>query len=222
MPVHFRNLQGDLVHGGCTGTRVPLRGFSDPTQRRPGSLLQTPRTGPRRSHEQVTRRVPHGPEDHGMPSRIRSVSRSRSRDLALYRRLRSPYLIAHPRCCYPGCRRKATQIHHTRGKIHGLLCMVEFWKPICFEHHDWVTWHPRESRAMGLICEEGLWNTLPRDVVRVIPDCQTGTIRDTDGPWTLTEPSPPGSVVHSHGVMPISNTSPSNEGGEALCNTRSL
>ena len=65
-------------------------------------------------------------------------------------------------CRWPGCTRKATDLHHSRGRIGALLLDERFWKPLCRRHHDTVQLAPELARQYGLLCERGKWNVPER------------------------------------------------------------
>ena len=90
-------------------------------------------------------------------ARIKPVSDKRRKELALYYRLRREYLKMHTVCVVTGGR--ATQVHHTRGKVGALLCDVRFWRPVSMDGHEWIMRHPQEAREHGWICPLGQWNT---------------------------------------------------------------
>jgi len=60
-------------------------------------------------------------------------------------------------------RRRATQCHHTRGRIGRLLLLENFWCPVSQWGHDWIHRNPNEARRMGFLCEAGQFNTIPKD-----------------------------------------------------------
>lgn len=58
---------------------------------------------------------------------------------------------------------KSRDVHHSRGRAGTLLIDVRFWKAVSRRGHYWIDDHPKEARAMGLLCEPGEWNRPPRD-----------------------------------------------------------
>jgi hypothetical protein len=60
---------------------------------------------------------------------------------------------------------RATQCHHSRGRIGKLLLMEEFWKPVSWHGHELINHYPELARRLGLLCEKGQWNTVPRNHV---------------------------------------------------------
>jgi len=59
--------------------------------------------------------------------------------------------------------RRATQCHHSRGRRGALLLMEEFWKPVSMWGHNWIDRNPDKARDLGLLCNKGLYNTVPRE-----------------------------------------------------------
>ena len=95
--------------------------------------------------------------------RVSAMSSVRSKILALlYMPLKRLFLHANPFCSVnPG--KKATDIHHTRGRNGPLLLDIRFWKGVSRDGHRWIDNNPSKARAMGLLCAPGEWNTPPED-----------------------------------------------------------
>ena len=79
-----------------------------------------------------------------------------------YRHDRKDFLIKNPWCAWalaltPPQHIRATQIHHTRGRIGKLLLDRRYWLGLCEKGHEFVHKNIEEARAMGLICEKGKW-----------------------------------------------------------------
>jgi hypothetical protein len=97
---------------------------------------------------------------------IRKVSAERSKRLRVYHIRRKLFLNVHTGCAvFPA--HKATEIHHTRGRIGPLLNMSEFWVPVSRKGHEWINANPAEARkrtfyGLPLLCAVGQWNTVPR------------------------------------------------------------
>lgn len=97
---------------------------------------------------------------------IRKVSTARAKRLREYAKSRKVFLYEHPKCAvFPELR--ATEIHHTRGRIGELLNMDAFWAPVSRKGHEWINANPAESRnrtyyGLPLLCAVGQWNTVPR------------------------------------------------------------
>lgn len=90
--------------------------------------------------------------------RIAKVSVKRTEQLKEYYRLLRKWKRGKWCQC---CGETPIDCHHKRGKIHRLLCMVEFWIPLCRKCHDAVKSNPVWARAMGLLCAKGEWNKVP-------------------------------------------------------------
>src|SRR4051812_46224280 len=80
-----------------------------------------------------------------------------------YARLRIDFLIANPWCAWglkqnPPLHIRATEIHHTRGRIGRLYLATQYWVGVSEEAHTWIHNHPAAARALGLVCQLGKWN----------------------------------------------------------------
>lgn len=96
---------------------------------------------------------------------IRRTSTVRARMLRLYTKIKADWR-AKPenRCCaFPGCERRADDVHHTRGRVGKLLVDSRFWKPVCRHHHNWIRDNVPAARRLGLIAQAGQWNTAPNE-----------------------------------------------------------
>lgn len=58
---------------------------------------------------------------------------------------------------------KATDRHHTRGRLGPLLHDQRYWLPLCRRAHDFVRDHPAEAKRLGLI--QGPWNHQPKKAI---------------------------------------------------------
>ena len=56
----------------------------------------------------------------------------------------------------------ATDIHHRKGRAGSLLTDTRHWNAVCRTAHVWIGANPEVARAMGLLCQPGEWNTVPR------------------------------------------------------------
>lgn len=90
-------------------------------------------------------------------NRIPTISKVRHARLREYGKLRARFLHDRPHC--ERCKKRATDIHHKRGRVGRLLCMTEHWAGLCRRCHDFVGNNPKEARELGLLCEVGKWNT---------------------------------------------------------------
>jgi hypothetical protein len=79
--------------------------------------------------------------------KLRPVSKKRARENRAYTRLREWYLEQNPACEI--CGKKATQIHHKRGRFGARLNEKEYFMAICMACHDWIHKNPMEAYAKG-------------------------------------------------------------------------
>jgi hypothetical protein len=63
---------------------------------------------------------------------------------------------------------RATEIHHTHGRLGELLNYKPWWLPVCRTCHNWIGDNPLAARLiqargfnLRLLCAEGEWNTKP-------------------------------------------------------------
>lgn len=93
------------------------------------------------------------------PARTRTEARRRE-----YARLRLLFLERREcQVCavYPA--KKATQVHHTRGRAGVLLLVQKWWVPVSAAGHQWIHANPEEARrrtwyGLPLLCKPGDWN----------------------------------------------------------------
>jgi hypothetical protein len=86
------------------------------------------------------------------PYKIKKVSLKRSDSLKEYRVESAIFIKENPVCGMnlPGCTKKATQVHHKKGRENDLLLKKEFWMPGCDSCHTWCTEHSKEAIELGL------------------------------------------------------------------------
>lgn len=79
---------------------------------------------------------------------MKLVSDKRRAQLKEYATERKSYLAAKPSCqvCH---KRRAAEIHHTRGREGKLLLEKEFWLPVCWACHRKIHDNPRWARENG-------------------------------------------------------------------------
>lgn len=82
--------------------------------------------------------------------------------MAYYRTRKELFLKAHPMCDWKE-EKRATEIHHVRGRAGTLLLDERFWKALCSTAHDFVHENMAMAREVGLLCQVGEWNTAPDD-----------------------------------------------------------
>lgn len=99
---------------------------------------------------------------------IRAVSKSRSKQLAVYRKLRDVFLAEHPTCCVQGCGRRATDCHHRVGRIGSLLVNAFHFRAVCRACHDRVKTNPDWAREHDLLPPVGQYNSTPRNSRKII------------------------------------------------------
>lgn len=122
-----------------------------------GALYFGPQTNmPRRLAPWVLMQNPNRNQPTG---RLRPISDVRKESLNVYEKQKRLFMSRHKRCQRPGCLKKATDLHHCRGRIGTLLTDERFWKVLCRTCHNWVGDNPTEARRLGLLCEPGEWNT---------------------------------------------------------------
>ena len=89
---------------------------------------------------------------------IRKRSVKMAKRMNQYLKQRAVYLAKHPWCMVYGKPHKATEIHHSRGRVGTLLLDERFWFAVGESAHHWIHDEPAMARAEGFLCERGLWN----------------------------------------------------------------
>ncbi len=85
-----------------------------------------------------------------VPLRPRSIKRAEQE--REYSERRKRYLAEHPICeLWPGCKRRATEIHHIRGRNGKRLNDERYWRSGCMQCHRRVHDSPAEARELGLL-----------------------------------------------------------------------
>ena len=72
------------------------------------------------------------------------------------------WFLAAVRVCQRCRKRKARDVHHSRGRAGTLLLDWRYFKGVCRCCHDWIGENPTEARAEGFLCAAGLWNVPDR------------------------------------------------------------
>lgn len=92
-----------------------------------------------------------------MNRRIRRVSIKRAKELAVYSKLKKEFIANHPMChvCHE---RKATDVHHSKGRIGKLLNATICWCSVCRSCHMKIHNNPKWARGIGLLPPVGQWN----------------------------------------------------------------
>lgn len=91
----------------------------------------------------------------------RKSSKQRERD-AKYLPIRDDYLAKHPLCevCLKeraNPPKRATEVHHKRGRMGKLLFDQRYFMAVCREDHVWIDANRAESRRRGYLCGVGEW-----------------------------------------------------------------
>lgn len=83
---------------------------------------------------------------------MRKLSKKRAKQYRDYSKVRKEFLLENPYCQarIPGCTIEATDVHHKKGKIEGLLTDTNNFVAICRSCHSWVEEHPAKAKEMGL------------------------------------------------------------------------
>ncbi len=100
--------------------------------------------------------------------RIRPRTTKRALEEARYRTRVKAWLAGKECAMCPKNSRPAapaTECHHYRGRIKGLLLMEKFWIPLCRECHKWTHDFPLFARRTGWLAPAGEWNTIPKGEV---------------------------------------------------------
>jgi hypothetical protein len=66
--------------------------------------------------------------------------------LSEYLKVRKAFLLAHPTCQFGTCQKKATELHHKRGRGKKYLCDTKTFMAVCPGHHRFITDHPIFAR----------------------------------------------------------------------------
>ncbi len=92
-------------------------------------------------------------------TRIRPVSARAAKARRAYLAKRGVWIQGR-RCC--NCvGTAATEVHHTRGRLGGLLMDDAYWLPVCSGCHNWIHNNQDQARERGLLCAKGDWNRQP-------------------------------------------------------------
>lgn len=91
------------------------------------------------------------PKEPKKPKPIAKVSEKQIERLAKYRKVRDQFMKEHPNCQarLQGCTIKATDCHHSRGKVGDLLTDKRYFKALCRSCHNYIETHPSQSKEMG-------------------------------------------------------------------------
>lgn len=85
--------------------------------------------------------------------RLRPVSKKRAKQNKVYFSLRLKYLYLHPTC--EVCKeKKATQIHHKKGRVGERLNDCLYWLGVCFECHNKIHHNPSWAYAKDYLIKQ--------------------------------------------------------------------
>lgn len=105
----------------------------------------------------------------GMKTRkpIRKFTSKREAMKRQYAKLRLDFLINNPWCAWglkqkPPIRIRSEEIHHVRGRIGRLLNDQRFWLAVSTAGHNWIHNNMDAARGLGLLCQKGQWNNVPK------------------------------------------------------------
>ena len=87
---------------------------------------------------------------------IRRRSKKYALAMRIYNTRVKEWLVGKQCAVFPFC--KATQCHHSRGRVGSLLMDERFWVPVSAYGHRCITYYPSDARARGLLCPIGQWN----------------------------------------------------------------
>lgn len=93
---------------------------------------------------------------------LKKVSKSQRRRLSEYYPLQHAFLKENPACMICAVRgiapRRATEVHHIRGRAGSLLTDRRFWASSCRACRDFPHDNPRRARELGILAEACDWN----------------------------------------------------------------
>lgn len=95
-----------------------------------------------------------------MRKRPNPISAKRRGEMKIYAVKRKAFLEANPQCTVMPSR-KATDVHHTRGRAGALFLCEEFWLAVSREGHHKINENPSWARKRGLLCAKGHWGKQP-------------------------------------------------------------
>ena len=89
------------------------------------------------------------------------MSIKKAQELKEYYAMRARFLANVDLCevCHTD---RPVEIHHRRGRVGPLLTDLRHLLATCNRCHQWLHENVEEARALGYICEKGLWNTPDR------------------------------------------------------------
>lgn len=89
---------------------------------------------------------------------MRRISRKRAAAMRVYRKRAAEFLTEHPQCQFPtGCDKRATVVHHRRGRFGARLLDERWWAASCPGHNAFAEEHTGQALDIGwLVPIEGV------------------------------------------------------------------
>lgn len=81
---------------------------------------------------------------------INSKSEKRKVEERIYLNLREYFLQDNRKCMFPGCTKKAKDVHHSCGKVGKNYTDISTFVALCRDHHRFVEWNPKEAKKLLL------------------------------------------------------------------------
>lgn len=100
---------------------------------------------------------------------LRKVSKAKAKKLRdLYFPTRNKFLKENPHCAICVIReiippRRATEVHHIRGRAGSLLWDTRFFSSSCRACREWPHENATLARELGILAEAKDWNVVPRE-----------------------------------------------------------
>ena len=119
-------------------------------------------------------------------TRIKTISKSLSKDRAAYRKAIPAFLKAHPICpvmkAWMGENYRTTQIHHAKGRAGELLNDQRYWVAVSSAGHALVEKYGKQARAIGFTVTKGygLHDELEEKVVALRRKCNFTKVKQYD------------------------------------------
>lgn len=85
------------------------------------------------------------------PKSIAPMSKKMKETVDEYSKLRTAFLVIHPRCeakISSDCTSKATDVHHKAGRGENHL-KIATWLAVCRNCHRWIEEHPTDAKELG-------------------------------------------------------------------------
>lgn len=81
---------------------------------------------------------------------IRKVSKKQAKKLRVYEKEKAVFFETVEHCEFPGCEVVNVTLHHQKGRCGDYLTDRNYFKALCWVHHQWCEENPLEAKAMGL------------------------------------------------------------------------